>query len=75
MYGDMFSLNKIDFPAYQEVCEKYNTAKKGTYSNAEVKSLVNKVNYILPEDISAINEPLKKDLKLCANELTKKLSH
>ena len=73
MYGEQFSLNNIDFPAYKEVCNKYQSAKEGTYKNEEILSLVSKINYLLPESIEDITEPLKKEIKSCAGELSKRL--
>ena len=72
MYGDQFSLKNVDFEAYKEVCLKYQMAKPGTYTNEEMQSLVNKVNYLLPETVDEIKEPLKKEIKTCANELLKR---
>lgn len=74
MYGDMFSLKNIDFAAYKDICEKYQSDKTGTYSDAEVLGLVNKINYILPDSIEQINEPLQKEIKKCAIELSQRLS-
>ena len=75
MYGDMFSLKNVDFAAYKEVCEKYRSDRTGTYTDSEIQSLVNKINYLLPETAANINDPLKKEIKACANELSKRLSH
>ena len=75
MYGDMFSLKNVDFEAYKEVCLKYQTAKSGTYSKNEMQSLVNKINYLLPETVDEIKDPLKKEIKICANELSKRINH
>jgi hypothetical protein len=74
MYGDMFSLKNVDFPVYKEVCDKYQSAAKGRYTNDEFLSLVNKINYILPESVEDIKDPLKKDIKICSNELAKRLN-
>ena len=74
MYGDMFSLKNVDFAAYKEACVKYQSAKAGTYSDDEMLSLVNKVNYLLPGSVDEIIEPMKKEIKACANELSKRLS-
>jgi hypothetical protein len=74
MYGDQFSLKNVDFAAYQEVCHKYQSARAGTYSKDEMQSLVNKVNYLLPGTVAEIQEPLKKDIKTCANELATRLA-
>ena len=74
MYGDMFSLKNVNFQAYKDACVKIQSAKAGTYSNDEMQSLVNKVNYLLPGTVAEIQEPLKKEIKACANELAKRLS-
>lgn len=73
MYGDQFSLKNVDFEAYQKVCAEYQSAKDGTYSKDEIMSLVNKVNYLLPGTLGEIIEPQKKEIKACANELSKRL--
>jgi hypothetical protein len=73
MYGEQFSLNNVNFPAYKEVCVKYQTAKAGTYKDEELLSLISKVNYILPDPVEKITDPLKKEIKICANELSKHL--
>ena len=75
MYGDMFSLKNIDFAAYKEACNKHRSAKVNVYTNSEVQALVNKINYLLPETHAEIKDPLKKEIKACANELSKRLSH
>jgi len=74
MYGDMFSLKNVNFQAYKDACVKIQSAKAGTYSNDEMQSLVNKINYLLPGTVADIQEPLKKEIKTCANELVKRLS-
>jgi len=75
MYGDMFSLKNVDFAAYKETCVKYQSAQAGTYTNDEILSLVNKINYLLPGTVAEIKDPLKKEIKTCANELSERLSH
>lgn len=75
MYGDMFSLKNVDFQAYKEACLKYQSAKAGTYSKDEMQSLVNKVNYLFPGSVTDIEEPLKKEIKTCANALSKRLNN
>lgn len=75
MYGEQFSLKNVDFAAYKKVCNKYQSAKAGTYTNDEILSLVNKVNYLLPGTVEEIEEPLKKEIKTCANELSKRLNN
>ena len=74
MYGDMFSLKNIDFSAYKEICVKYQSSSAGTYSHDEILSLVNKINYLLPEAVEDIHDPLKKEIKICANNLSKRLN-
>jgi len=73
MYGEQFSLKNVDFNAYKEVCEKYRSAKPDTYTDDEILSLVNKISYLLPESFTEIQEPLKKEIKICASELSKRL--
>lgn len=75
MYGDQFSLKNVDFSAYKEACIKYQSAEAGTYTNDEVLGLVNKINYLLPGAVDEIKDDLKKDIKTCANELSKKLAN
>ena len=75
MYGDMFSLRNVDFEAYKDVCFNYRADKMGKYSKKEIQSLVNKIHYLLPESVTDIQEPLKKEIKICANELSKRISH
>ncbi|MFK5915367.1 MAG: hypothetical protein QM484_13430 [Woeseiaceae bacterium] len=72
MYGDMFSLKNVNFGAYKEACFKYKDIKFKK-DNKEVISLVSKVNYLLPETLEEIKDPLKKEIKACANELSKRL--
>ena len=74
MYGDQFSLKNVDFDAYKNVCIKYQSAKAGTYKDDEILSLISKVNYLLPGTVEEIKEPLKKEIKTCVNELSKRLS-
>ena len=74
MYGEQFSLNNVNFDAYKEACIKYQSAKVDAYSNNEILGFVSKVNYLLPEPVDEIKDSLKKDIKTCANELSKRLS-
>ncbi len=73
MYGKQFSLKNVDFTAYKEVCLKYQSAQSGTYSNEEILSLITKINYLLPGTVEEIQDPLKKEIKSCANELSKRI--
>ena len=75
MYGEQFSLKNVDFPAYKQACLKYQSANIGTYKDNELLGLVNKVNYLLPEQLADIKDPLKKEIKACAMELSKRLNH
>lgn len=75
MYGDQFSLKNVDFAAYKEACVKYQSAKDGVYTRDEMLSLVTKVNYLLPGSAAEIKDPLKKEVKICADELSKRLNH
>ena len=73
MYGEFFSLKNVNFNAYKEACVKYRTAKTDAYSKDEMLSLINKVNYLLPEAAEDINDSLKKEVKSCARELSKQI--
>jgi len=75
MYGDQFSLKNVDFAAYKEVCLKYQSARAGEYTDDEIRSFLNKVNYLLPDDIAEITDPLQKEIKACANGLSERLSN
>ena len=75
MYGDQFSLKNVDFAAYKEVCLKYQSARAGEYTRDEIQGFLNKVNYLLPEDVAEIKDPLKKEIKVCANKLSERLSN
>ena len=74
MYGEQFSLKNIDFKAYHTACYKYKDAKEGDYSDAEIQSIVNKIHYLLPGSVAEIKEPLKKEIKLCAETLAKRVN-
>lgn len=74
MYGDEFSLKNVNFAAYQEVCNKYQSAKPGTYTDNEMLGLISQVNYLLPEAVAEIKDPLKKEIKMCSNKLVERLN-
>ena len=74
MYGDEFSLKQVDFPTYKQYCDDYLNAKVGVHSDKDILSLVNKINYLLPEPLAEIEDPLKKEIKLCAIELAKRIN-
>ena len=69
MYGNPFSPQKVDLSQYQLVCDQYRAASKGTYKEAEVQMLMNEINYLIPEDVTKLNDPTAKRLKTCSNEL------
>ena len=73
MFGDAFKPN-VDLAQYMEVCNKYQAAKAGTYTNAEIQMLVNELGYLLPEAKSEINDATKLELKACVAELAGRLS-
>ena len=75
MYGDQFSLKNVNFADYKEACLKYQSAQEGTYTDKEVLSLVNKINYLLPGKVEDIEMPLRKEIKACAAELSKRLAN
>ena len=74
MFGNYFSIKNVDYAKYKEVCTNYLQAEKGKYSDAEMQSLVNKVNYLLPGELSTITIPIEKDVKSCALELSRRLA-
>lgn len=74
MYGGMMSPD-IDLHKYREVCSQYQTSIDGTYTREEKHMLVNKVNYLFPESIEKINDPLKKEIKKCAAQIEKQLKN
>ena len=74
LYGNYFSLSNVDYAKYQEVCNSYLQAEAGKYSRAELESLVNKVNYLLPDEPDKLTVPIQKQVKTCAAELAKRLA-
>ena len=74
MYGGIMSPD-IDLHKYREVCSQYQTTMDGTYSREEKQMLVSKVNYLFPESIDKINDPLKKEIKNCAAQIEKQLKN
>ena len=73
MFGEHFSLSNVNFPAYKETCLKYQSAKAGSYKDEEFLSLISKVNYLLPGSVEEITDPLKKEIKTCAINLSLRL--
>lgn len=69
LYGEYLSPKNVDFGKYKEVCVTYQTAPPGTYSDAEILSLVNKVNYLLPGELGTLTVPIEQEVKACAMEL------
>ena len=73
IYGEYLSPKNIDLGKYKEVCTDYQTAPPGTYSDAEIQSLVNKVNYIIPGELATLTVPIQREVKICAIELAERL--
>lgn len=74
LYGEYLSPKNIDLNKYKEVCSNYQTAPPGTYSDAEMQSLVNKVRYILPAELATLTKPIEREVKACAMDLADRLS-
>ena len=69
MYGEQFSLKNVDFNAYEETCAKYLNSESSTFSEDEKRSLVNKINYLLPGGVDEIKDPQRKKIKACSEQL------
>ena len=74
LYSEYLSPKNVNFAKYKEVCTAYRSAAPGTYSDAEMLSLVNKINYLLPGELSTLSVPIERDVKTCALELAKQLN-
>lgn len=74
MYGSPFSTQQVDLAAYQTLCDKYRTADKGTYKQDEMQMLVNEINYLVTDDVNDIKDTASRDLKMCAQDLSKKIN-
>jgi len=74
LYSEYLSPQNIDFAKYKEVCEAYQNAPPGTYSDAQILSLVNKVKYILPGELNTLTVPVEREVKTCALELASRLA-
>jgi hypothetical protein len=74
LYSEYLSPKNVNFAKYKEVCIAYQNAPPGTYSDAEMFSLVNKVNYLLPGDLSTLTNPIEREVKTCALALAKRLN-
>lgn len=74
MYGGMLSPD-IDLHKYREVCSQYQTAAAGTYTREQRQMLVSKVNYLFPETIEQLDNPLKKEIKKCSTQIEKQLKN
>ena len=72
MYSGVFT-PKVNLEQYKEYCLKYEAATEGEYSEKEILGLVSKVNYLLPGDAEELENPLEKEIKLCANRLGTRL--
>ena len=74
LYSEYLSPKNVNYVKYKEVCTTYQNAPPGTYSDAEMLSLVNKVNYLLPGELSTLTVPIEREVKTCALELAKRLN-
>lgn len=72
MFGDAFKA-KVDYAEYKAVCKKYLADTQGEFSTDDKQMLVNQVNYLLPENISELKDPLKSEIKNCASQLSQQL--
>lgn len=72
MYSGVFT-PKINLEQYKEYCLKYESAEQGEYAEKEILGLVSKINYLLPSDPAELQDPLEKEIKLCANRLSTRL--
>jgi hypothetical protein len=75
LYSEYLSPKNVDMNKYKEVCEAYQNAPPGTYTDAQLLSLVNKVNYLLPGEVNDLTVPIEREVKACATQLSKRLSH
>jgi len=73
VFGDFFSVKNVDWEKYREVCQEYLHAEQGKHTEAQMQSLVNKVNYLLPGEQSTITVPVQREVKSCTMELSKRL--
>ncbi len=74
MYGNPFSPQQVDLAQYQAVCDQYQQAEKGKYKNAEMQMLVSEINYLVQEELAEIQDPARKKLKTCAQQLSSRLN-
>lgn len=74
MYGNPFSYDKVNLTQYQQVCDQYQQAEAGKFKDADLRMLVNEIYYIVPEVLAEIQDPARKKLKTCAQQLSKRLS-
>lgn len=74
MYGSPFSKQNVNLSAYQEMCDKYRTATQGTYTQDEMQMLVNEISYLVTDEVKDIKDAASKNLKLCGQDLSAKLS-
>ena len=72
MYGNPFSNQQVNMPAYQELCDKYRTAEAGKYKQEEIQMLVNEINFLFPDELEKIKDPATIKLKKCAQVLSGK---
>jgi hypothetical protein len=71
--GTLYNPDNIDMVKYQQVCEKYLSAQPGEVSRDAMKSLVYKIDYLLPKSVNELSDPTEKAVKRCAQKLNKRL--
>jgi len=74
IYGNPFSAQQVDLAQYQLVCDQYQQAEEGEFKEAELQMLVNEINYLVQDELTAIQDPAAKKLKMCAQQLTEKMN-
>ena len=72
--GNVYNPDSIDMSQYQQVCEKYLNAQPGEVSRDAMKSLAYKIDYLLPDPVKEITDPVKKSVKACSQKLNKRLA-
>lgn len=74
LYSEYLSPKNVDMNKYKEVCVAYQNAPPGTYTDEQLLSLVNKVNYLLPGELDSLTVPIEREVKSCAMELSKRFN-
>lgn len=72
--GDLGKPDNVDLSKYMTVCKKYEAAAAGQVSRDELQMMVYQVNYLLPSPVKELTDPVEKALKVCAQNLNKRLA-